>query len=343
MLLSLEIFTLALFVVVALIKVYSSHPAHAIHVSASWFNPFDLSWSALIDGVLLGIFIYWGWDSGVAVNEESRDRHRGPGKAAIVSTLILLLIYVAVSAAAQAYHGTAFLSNNSSDVLNALGTGVFGSGLDKLLVICVLTSASASTQTTILPTARTTLSMAKWKAIPAAFGRIHPRFLTPSFSTLLMGGLSIVWTIALVGFNPNQDVLGDTISALGFAVCFYYGFTGLACAFYFRRDLFKSARNFIFAGLIPVIGGGMMAYVAVKAFSYYNTAGNNYAKPLLGIEIPILVGIGGLILGVILMLASWPFYTEYFRRRPGEAANPEVLVADAAHRPAPRTPGETTD
>ena len=77
--------------------------------SASWFNPFDLSWSALVDGVLLGIFIYWGWDSGVAVNEESRDRHRGPGKAAVVSTLILLLIYVLVTAAAQAYHGTKFL------------------------------------------------------------------------------------------------------------------------------------------------------------------------------------------------------------------------------------------
>jgi amino acid transporter len=262
----------------------------------------------------------------VAVNEESRDRHRGPGKAAVVSTLILLLTYVLVAAAAQAYHGAGFLAGNSSDVLNALGKGVFGSGLDKLLIICVLTSASASTQTTILPTARTTLSMAKWKAIPSAFGRIHPRFLTPSFSTLLMGGLSIVWTIALVAFNPNQDVLGDTISALGFAVCFYYGFTGLACALYFRRELLKSWRNFLFAGVIPFVGGGMMAYVGVKAFSYYNTAGNNYSHALLGIQTPILVGIGGLIVGFVLMVASWPFFHEYFRRQPLESADPAVLT-----------------
>jgi amino acid transporter len=183
-LLSLEIFTLALFVVVALVKVYANNPAHSVHVSASWFNPFDLGWGPLIDGVLLGIFIYWGWDSGVAVNEESRDRHRGPGKAAVVSTLILLLIYVAVSAAAQAFHGPTFLANNSNDVLNALGKGVFGSGLDKLLIICVLTSASASTQTTILPTARTTFSMARWQAIPSRFGQVHPRFQTPTFSSL---------------------------------------------------------------------------------------------------------------------------------------------------------------
>lgn len=328
-LLTFEIVTLALFAVVALVKVYANSPAHSIQVSASWFNPFDLSWGALVDGVLLGIFIYWGWDSAVAVNEESRDKNHGPGKAAVISTVILLLIYVIVSAAAQAYHGTAFLTGNSSDVINALGGQVFGSPLNKLMIIAVLTSASASTQTTILPTARTTLSMARWDAIPKAFGTVHPRFLTPTFSTVLMGGLSIVWTIALLALNPSQNVLGDAVSALGFAVCFYYGFTGLACAVYFRRELFKSARNFLLAGLIPVAGGIMMAYVAIKSFGYYNTAGNNYSKPFLGIQTPIFIGVGGLILGVVLMFAAWPFFGGFFRRRGLEAADPELLAADA--------------
>jgi len=333
-LLGIEIFTLTLFTVVALIKVYANNPFHSIQVRASWFNPFDLSWGSLIAAVLLGIFIYWGWDSGVAVNEESRDRRRGPGKAAIVSTLLLLVIYVVVTAAAQAYHGTAFLSGNSSDVLAALAGPVFGSPLNKLLIIAVLTSASASTQTTILPTARTTLSMAKWGAIPSAFGRVHPRFLTPSFSTLLMGGLSIVWTICLLAFNPNQNVLGDTISALGFSVCFYYGFTGLACGVYYRRELFRSVRYFLFAGLIPFVGGGMMAYIGVKAYSYYNTAGNNYSHALLGIQTPILVGIGGLIIGIVLMFASWPFFTGYFSRKPFEAVDPALLDQELSEEPS---------
>jgi amino acid transporter len=339
-LLGIEIFTLALFAVVALIKVYGGHaPTGSIKPAADWFNPFNLSWGALIDGVLLGIFIYWGWDSGVAVNEESRDRHRGPGKAAVLSTLILLAIYVIVTAAAQAFHGTKFLADNSNDVLNPLSHGVLGP-FHILLIITVLTSASASTQTTILPTARTTLSMAKWDAIPSAFGRVHPRFFTPSFSTLLMGGLSIIWTVCLLGFNPSQNVLGDTISALGFSVCFYYGFTGIACAVYFRRDLLKSARNFFLAGVIPVVGGLMMGYVAIKAYGYYSTSGNNYAKPILGIQVPIFVGVGGLILGVILMFASWPFFTGFFSRRWWETSDPQVLIADAAHEPEPLVPGE---
>jgi amino acid transporter len=331
-LLGFELITLTIFVVVTLIKVYANNPVHSLHISGAWFNPFDLSWSALISGVLLGIFIYWGWDSGVAVNEESRDRTHGPGRAAVLSTLILLAIYLLVSAAAVAYHGPGFLAlpANQNDVLNALGSGVLGSPWDKLLIIAVLTSASASTQTTILPTARTTLSMAKWDAIPKAFGRVHPRYYTPSFSTLLMGGLSIVWTVGLLALNPTQNVLGDAIAALGFAVCFYYGFTGLACAVYFRRDLTKSVRNFLFAGVVPVVGGIMMAYIGIKAFGYYNTAGNNYSKPLFSIQTPILIGIGGLVLGIVLMFASWPFFSGYFSRRPLEAADPKVLEADNA-------------
>ena len=161
----------------------------------------------------------------------------------MVSTLLLLGIYVVVSAAAQAYGGTDLLVDNSNDVLSVLGTHVFGSPWDKLLIIAVLTSASASTQTTILPTARTTLSMARWGAIPPIFGRIHPRYLTPDVLDPRHGcALDRLSTLLLVGFNPSQDVLGDSITALGFAILFYYGFTGLACAVYFRKELLQELR-----------------------------------------------------------------------------------------------------
>ena len=68
----------------------------------------------------------------------------------------------------------------------ALAHDVLGSPLDKLLVIAVLSSAAASTQTTILPTARTVLSMAAKQALPAYWARIHPRYLTPSTATIGM-------------------------------------------------------------------------------------------------------------------------------------------------------------
>ncbi len=69
--------------------------------------------------------------------------------------------------------------------------------LTRLLILMVLTSAAASTQTTILPTARTTLSMAVYKAIPKSFARIHGRHLTPSVSTVVMGAVSIVLYVGM--------------------------------------------------------------------------------------------------------------------------------------------------
>jgi amino acid transporter len=330
-LLTIEVLTLAAFAIVALIKVYAgSAPPGSLHVGLDWFSPFGIAGgtSALVDGVLLGVFIYWGWDSGVCVNEESEDASSGPGRAAVVSTLMLLLIYVVVAVAAQAYAGTKFLGDNSDDVLKALGGEVFPAPLDKLLIITVLTSASASTQTTILPTARTTLSMARFGAIPKAFGRIHARWLTPDVSTITMGVASLIWTLFII--NVSQNVLSDAITGLGFQIAFYYGLTGFACAIFYRRELFKSARTFVMAGVFPVLGGAMLAAIFVKAFSDYNTTSTdvNYTGGVFGIGTPVAIGVGGLLLGVVLMVWANIAYPRFFRRKP-EAADSGLLEGTA--------------
>jgi amino acid transporter len=331
-LLSLEVVTLAVFAVVAFVDVYSSGaPAGSHHIALGWFNPFALSLTQLTGGVLLGIFIYWGWDSGVAVNEESENPAEGPGRAAVLSTILLVLIYVVVSTAAQADAGTGFLVHHQNDVLSGLGNRVFGSGvLQKLLLFSVLTSASASTQTTILPTARTTISMASWGALPQAFARVHPRFLTPSFSTLAMGAVSIIWTVGLLVLDTSGNVLGDSITGLGFAICFYYGFTGLACAFYYRREIFKSAHRALLVGLVPLLGGAGMFFVFGKSFITSSKAGANYSAPLLGVQVPIVIGVGGLLLGVVFMAAQWILMPEFFKRKT-QTADPAILEAHLTH------------
>ena len=161
--------------------------------------------------------------------------------------------------------GTDFLRHNREDVLSGLGSDVFGSPLDKILIIAVLTSAAASTQTTILPTARTTLSMAAERAIPTIFGRVHPRFQTPAISTIVMGALSVAWYVGLTILS--EDILFDSLAALGLMIAFYYGLTGFACAIYYRRELFTSAKNFFAAGVLPVLGGLALTYVFVKSAS----------------------------------------------------------------------------
>ena len=107
----------------------------------------------------------------------------------------------------------------------------------------MLTSAAASTQTTILPTARTTLSMARANAMPGSLGKVHPRYLTPHISTLLMGGLSIVWYVGLT--IVSEDILFDSLAALGLMIAFYIGITGFACTIYYRRELTQQRQELL--------------------------------------------------------------------------------------------------
>jgi Amino acid transporters len=315
-LLAAEIFTLALFSIVALIKVYSgSAPAASIHPSLSWINPFSLTPSQISAGMLLAVFIYWGWDTTATVNEETEDPGEAPGRATVISTVILLGIYIVVAVAAQAYAGVHNLVANQENVLSSLGTEVFGSPLDKLLIIAVLTSAAASTQTTILPTARTTLSMARAQAMPESLGRVHPRFLTPHISTILMGGLSIVWYVGLT--IVSEDILFDSIAALGLMIAFYIGITGFACTIYYRRELMRSVKNFFFIGVGPTVGALILFYLLIKnGIELADPANSESGKSWFGIGPPLVIAVFFLFLGIFLMVIQWRKFPAFFKRRP---------------------------
>ena len=334
LLLSFEFVMLMVFAIVALVDVYSGNAAsHSIKPQADWFNPFAMNFGDLVVAMLLGIFIYWGWDSGVAVNEESEDSNEGPGRAAVVSTVLLVLIYLLVSAGAQSYHGTAFISSeeNASDVLHALGQGVLGEVGVRFLIIAVLTSAAASTQTTILPTARTTLSMAKWGAIPPVIGKIHPRFLTPTVSTWGFGVLSVLVAVPLILIS--ETVLELAVVALGIPVCFYYGSTAFASIVYYRKEIFDSARKFIFVGLLPLLGGVIMYGIGIKAITFYGHAANSEGKIYLGLTLPLWFGGIGMIVGLVLAFVSRFYFRPFFSRKT-ETAPPGLLDAPVERAPA---------
>ena len=326
-LLAAEVIVLAVFAVVALSRVYFGHPTGAVHPAWSWLNPFDIkSFGALTDGLLLAIFIYWGWDTAVSVNEETEDASRTPGRAAVVSTFLLLGIYVVVSFAAQAYHGIGFLNNHADDILSALGSQVLPWHLDKLLIIAVLTSASASTQTTILPTTRATLAMAAHGGIPRHFARIHPRYLTPSASTIWMGLVSIGCFLLLNSLS--SDILADSVTATGLGIAFYYGLTGFACFWYFRRALTRSLRTLLMVGILPLVGGLVLfGILGDSIYQQTNPANSSVGHAWLGVGPPLAIGIVGLALGIVLMLVQRMVAPDPFFRMKRETGDPAVLDA----------------
>jgi amino acid transporter len=331
-LLGIELTVLLIFSIVAFAKIGAGKaPAGHLTPSAEWFNPFHhLSFTSFMIGFTLMLFIYWGWDTAVSVNEETKDSTRTPGRAAVLSTLILLATYAIVIVASQSYAGIGTkgigLGNpaNSGDVLNSLGTSVFGSSgigavMIKLLLLMVLTSAAASTQTTILPTARTTLSMAAYRSIPSTFGKVHKRFLTPTTSTVAMGLVSIALYVAMNYLSNGSSVIGDSVSALGAMIAFYYGLTGFACVWFYRKSLTESARTLWLRGILPLLGG-LILWFCMVWFIWYNwvTPSNSYTtwtfpgthKVIGGVIILIIAAV---VLGVVLMLVYSAIQPDFFR------------------------------
>jgi amino acid transporter len=302
-LLAAEVIVLFIFAAVAFYKILNGDIAGSVDPSWDWLNPFKIeSTTALVDGLVAAIFLYWGWDTAVTVNEETKDPGRTPGRAAVISTLVLVATYVIVAVAAQGVQGSGFLTKNSADVLSATGALVLSSPFDKLLIIAVLTSAAASTQTTILPAARSELSMAAHKAAPKWFGHVSPKLLTPTNATWFFGFVAMAWFGVLTAVS--DDVLGASILSVGLMIAFYYGLTGYVCVIYYRKHIFKSVKNFFFVGLAPLLGAVSLTYIFVKATSDFWKDTTSYGE-IFGVGLTAAVGIGLLLLGIPLMLIWW--------------------------------------
>ncbi|MCI2957892.1 APC family permease [Agromyces atrinae] len=332
-LLAVQYIALVLFVVLSVGSILMGNaPATATAPSIEWFNPFAFeSFDGLVEAVLLALFIYWGWDTCLALNEETKDPKRIPGRAAVLTTVILLVTYVGVTVAAMSFAGLGDsglgLGNegNADDVFFALKDAVFGPWA-WLLVLAVMISAVSSTQTTILPTARGTLAMAVYKALPKRFATVHPRFKTPSFSTLLMGFVAIVFYVGMTLVSDN--ILQDTILSLGLAIALYYAITGFACVWYFKDALFDTVGHFFNRFLFPLVGALLLTGAFI--FSAIDMFDPDYGYTVLfGVGGVFVVGVGSLALGVVLMIV-WSFFSDskpFFRGRSLNRET-EVLVPD---------------
>lgn len=355
-LLAVEVVVMILFAAFALFRVYTgTAEPYSLVPSLDWFWPGGLDLATVIAPALLtAFFIYWGWDTAVACNEESDDPGKNPGRAAVLSTVLLLVTYATVTVAAVAFAGVGTegvgLGNpdNAFDVFNAIGPALFGdSVLGKialgLLAASILTSASASTQTTILPTARTALSMGVFKALPSAFAKVHPKNLTPTVATIAMGVVSAVFYL---GFTfLGSEMLAALIGSIGLMIAFYYGLTGFAAVWFFRRSLFSSVRNFLMRGLIPLTGGVAMLVTFFYGLQQFllpdwlqNDAGEDIT--LFGYGAVGVTGLLALGLGLVLMFIWWAIRDDFFvgRTLPMRAGHDLVLAGAHIDLTAVRMP-----
>ncbi|MEV6393380.1 APC family permease [Streptomyces sp. NPDC051907] len=322
----LQVAFLLTFVVVALYRVYADTSSFdSVEPSISWLNPFGAGGATLTAALLLGVFMYWGWESAVNLTEEVEDSATAPGKAGLWSTVVLVVTYVSVGFAVVAYAGPVFLAENAGEeefVFALLADEVMG-GWDWVVLLAVSTSALASTQTTIIPASRTALSMARRQALPAHFAHIHPRFRTPDVSTWWVAGIAIGWYVVVNRISANA--LFDSLTALSLLIAFYYALTGLACAVYYRRHLTESVHYFVLIGLGPLVGAGLLAWLLVESVTDMADPENSYSGvSWFGLGPPLVIGIGIALVGVVIMVARRLVAPAFWSERPG-VADPDLV------------------
>ena len=285
--------------------------------SLSWLNPLAFGgFGPFAEAVLLCLFIYWGWDALITVNEETRDSDRIPGQAAVISTLVLLGTYLFTGFAAISFAGIGTdglgLGNpdNAGDVLATLGPPVLGATLSKVVELAICVSAISALLTCVLGSSRATLSMGAHGALPRAFTRIHPTYRTPAFGTVFFGTTAAVLLTALTLVSGN--FLGDAILSIGLLIAFYYGVTGLACVWHFRHRLNDSPRDLFLRGILPALGATIM--LAAFARSAHDMLDPGYgATSFHGIGGVFLLGVGSIAVGALAMVLARTRFRRFFR------------------------------
>ncbi|PRH79524.1 amino acid transporter [Streptomyces solincola] len=332
-LVGLQLVVLAVFVAMAFAKVGSADFPTGADFSWTWLDPFAVkSFSSFSAGLSLAIFIYWGWDACLATNEETTGSAKTPGRAAMITMVVLIGSYLATGIAAQMLVGSGEsglgLANPDTidNVFAALAGPVMGPVLGVTLFVAVLASAAASLQTTFIPVARTVLAMATYEALPKSFTKVHPRFKSPGKATVIAGVST--GTFYAVMTLVSENVLVDTIFALGLMICFYYALTAFACAWFFRKELTRSVKDAMLKGVLPALGGLMLTAVFVKTLYDSWDPAHGSGSSVFGIGSVFVIGVGLLLAGVVIMLVMQRRSPAFFRGEVLTRETPSLVVED---------------
>jgi len=320
-----QLLVLGWFAVSAFLHVANGTAFDATAISPDWFNPFAVdSFSAFAAGVSLSIFIYWGWDVTLTMNEETRNPEKTPGRAATVTVVVIVAIYMMAALATLSFAGVGDTGLGAGNPANQSGIFAVLSGpvmgpFAIMMSLAILSSSAASLQSTFVSPARTLLAMGHYRALPRKFGRVSPTFKSPSYATIAAGVAAAAFYV--ITRTTSENALWDTITALGMMICFYYGLTAFACVWYFRRQWFDSTRSFFFTFLFPLVGGAILAVLFVTTLIDSMDPAYGSGSSIGGVGLVGVLGVGIIVIGIAVMIWQAVRRPAFFRG--------ETLTADA--------------
>jgi amino acid transporter len=260
--------------------------------SWNWFSPFNFSPRLFANGALVAIFFYYGWDVTMNLSEETKDPNRIPGRGAFWAMIFLITFFTIFIVITLLGLSGAEIQHYNTNIIFAIAEKLFGKTWGYIAIIAVLLSTIGTVETQMLQFTRTLFAKARDGAIPARYSRLHHKWRTPHVAILFIWITGLALLFASSYLPTINVILQDSITAIGFQICFYLGLTALACAWYYRemighRRIWGSISHVIW----PALSGLFLFFIAIYSIPTFDMITN-------------IVGIGGIALGAVPLLLN---------------------------------------
>jgi len=232
--------------------------------SLAWFLPSSASsFGGLVNGIVIGVFMFGGWESAVYLAEE-QETHRDPGRAGIISVIFCTVWFAILISIIQAIAPADQLVKNSANVIAYAANLVLPGPLAALVSLAVLMSVVGVTQSQLQVFSRVGFGLAREGLLPKALTRLT-QAQTPWIG---LATAAVIPIALLIIYLANASVAQALLLVTGTAGILYialYVAGGVACTWYYRRILARSFASLMYAGILPTIGVLILLFVLVEA------------------------------------------------------------------------------
>jgi basic amino acid/polyamine antiporter, APA family len=169
------------------IMVFVIFSAHFVH-PANWHPFAPNGWPGILTGGSIIFFTYIGFDSVSTAAEECKAPGRDLPIGIIATLIVCTILYIAVVVVLTGLVRWETLMDDAAPVVNTLKRLHFGN-IQLIVLIGALLGMISSLLVFQLGQARVWFAMSRDGLLPGVFSRVHKRFRTPDFSTIVAGFL----------------------------------------------------------------------------------------------------------------------------------------------------------
>lgn len=270
-------------IIIAGIYQFYQTPAHEF--SFSWFSLEAFTPTLFATGALTAVFLFWGWDVTLNLNEETKNARHAPGLGAFWSILIITLLFISFTIVVLLVLSDQEIQQSSTNVLFALADKLFPHPWGYLAVLAIVLSSVGTLETTILQFTRTMFALGRDKVLHPRYSILHQSWNTPWVAVFFIWSFGMVFIFLSSFFTSVGVIIRDSVNAIGIQIVFYYSLTGFACAWYYRLK-WSNVGELLGYVIWPIISSMFLIFIAgfsIPTFDWVTS----------------IVAFGGILIGVV--------------------------------------------